>query len=162
MINHSFATELPQWTLMICVLLMFRIYPLQNVNQAEEARATTAEMSSVLSHIFLKGWALSRKPILGDRTLIHYLPCVVPSWHSVSIYFKDGRAGTVSLKQGPHLLNRLPLFICVTFDWDNFSLAEWCTVYQHYGSCFDSNGKMLERLLWHRGAVSVSIGWILL
>ncbi len=107
---------------------------------------------------FVKDWALFSDPISGGRTLIHYLPCKVPSWHSVSIYFMDGHAGTISLREGSHFLKQFFFLLCVAFDWDNVFLAEWCTVYQHYGPCFDSNGKMLERVLWHRGAVSVSFG----
>ncbi len=39
---------------MTCVLLMLRVYPLRSVNQAAEARATTAEVSSVLPQFFLR------------------------------------------------------------------------------------------------------------
>ncbi len=48
----------------------------------------------------LKKCAFYGECISGDKTLIHYLPCTVPIWHSVSMYFLDGRATTISLREG--------------------------------------------------------------
>ncbi len=83
-----------------CALSIFRACPLQNVNQAIEVHVTSIKVSSVLPWMFWKDCALCRKPISGDRTLIHYLPCKVPSSHSISLHFMDGGAGTMRLKEG--------------------------------------------------------------
>ncbi len=130
------------------------------MNQAAEVHVTSIKVSSVLPSMLLKDWALCHKPISGDRTLIHYLPCKVPSSHSIRLHFMNGRAGTMRLKEGSHFLDQF-LLLRAAFDWDNFFSDEWCTVYQHYGPCFGSDGKMLERLLWNGGAVSVSFGCLL-
>ncbi len=83
---------------MFCQL--FRVYLLGIVNQAGEDRATTTKVSSVVPLFDVKQLRFYGECISGDKTLIHYLPCTVPSWHSVSMYFLDGRAATISLREG--------------------------------------------------------------
>ncbi len=56
--------------------------------------------------VFCKNCGLCRRFILGHRTLIHYLPCTVPSWHEVSIYFMDGRGQSIRLDEGKLAQNR--------------------------------------------------------